>query len=132
MKNNFTHIDIFLVDDQKITNFINKKIMTIAGIGRTIYSYISPREALEEIEEKNPELILLDLNMPDIDGWQFLDHMEAKQTEAKVIILTSSTSSQDLNKAKAYQRVINYLTKPLNEKELQMALKGFKRTPKTA
>ena len=108
-------LKIFLVDDQKITNFINKKIIDISGVSKFVYDFIDPKEALERLEENQPNLILLDLNMPDIDGWGFLDRMEEKKTDAKVVIVTSSTSPFDVEKAKNYQRVIQYITKPLNK-----------------
>tara|TARA_R110000765_G_scaffold380694_1_gene471851 strand:+ start:1258 stop:1659 length:402 start_codon:yes stop_codon:yes gene_type:complete len=108
-------LKIFLVDDQKITNFINKKIIDIAGVSRFVYDFIDPKEALDKLEENQPNLILLDLNMPDIDGWGFLDRMEEKNTDAKVVIVTSSTSPFDVEKAKNYNRVIQYITKPLNK-----------------
>ena len=108
-------LKIFLVDDQKITNFINKKIIDIAGVSKFVYDFIDPKEALDKLEENQPNLILLDLNMPDIDGWGFLDRMEEKNTDAKVVIVTSSTSPFDVEKAKNYNRVIQYITKPLNK-----------------
>lgn len=107
-------LDIFLVDDQKITNFINKKLMNISGVGQQIYDFINPRKALEELEIRKPHLILLDLNMPEIDGWEFLEQMKNYKTTAKVVIVTSSTSKLDIQKAKKYDRVIHYLIKPLN------------------
>lgn len=108
-------LKIFLVDDQKITNFINKKIIDIAGVSKLVYDFIDPKEALDKLEENQPNLILLDLNMPDLDGWGFLDRMEEKNTDAKVVIVTSSTSPFDVEKAKNYNRVIQYITKPLNK-----------------
>ncbi|MEH6408420.1 MAG: response regulator, partial [Leeuwenhoekiella sp.] len=83
---------IFLVDDQRITNFINKKLIEVTGVCKHVYTYIDPKEALNELDTQSPNLILLDLNMPEIDGWLFLEKMEGHETNAKVIIVTSSTS----------------------------------------
>jgi len=131
LRENYTDIDIFLVDDQKITNFINRKIITMARITERIHCYINPLFALQEIELKEPQFILLDLNMPDIDGWEFLERLKSYQTDAKVIILTSSTSNEDIQRAKMCDKVIDYLVKPLNEQALINALKISERS-KTA
>ncbi|WP_051907861.1 response regulator [Flavimarina sp. Hel_I_48] len=122
LRENFTDINLFLVDDQKITNFINMKIITMADICKNIHCYINPLQALEEIEEKNPQFVLLDLNMPEIDGWEFLERLQTYKTDTKVIILTSSTNNEDVQRAKTYNSVINYLIKPLDEKALKNAL----------
>lgn len=106
---------IFLVDDQKITNFINKKLIEITGICKNVYDFTNPKTALENLEIHQPSLILLDLNMPEINGWKFLERMEKYSTSADVIIVTSSTSTLDQEKAKSYSRVVNYYTKPLNK-----------------
>lgn len=119
-------LDIFLVDDQKITNFINKKLMNISGVGKQIYDFINPLNALEELEIKKPHLILLDLNMPEIDGWEFLEQMKNYKTKAKVVIVTSSTSKLDIQKAKEYDRVIHYLIKPLNARSIEELIIAYK------
>lgn len=119
-------LDIFLVDDQKITNFINKKLVSVSGIGKKVNDFINPLQALEELETRKPQLILLDLNMPEIDGWTFLEKMEKYKTNAKVIIVTSSTSGLDLEKAKKYKRVIHYLVKPLSINSIEELIKAYK------
>ncbi|HEA29656.1 MAG TPA: response regulator [Leeuwenhoekiella sp.] len=118
-------LDIFLVDDQKITNFINKKLVSVTGIGKKVYDFVNPLNALKELEEKKPQLILLDLNMPEIDGWEFLEQMENYNTDAKVIIVTSSTSRLDVQKAKNYKRVIHYLTKPLSTGSIEELIQVY-------
>lgn len=126
MKKGLGELNIFLVDDQKITNFINKKLVSMYGIDKTIYDFINPLKALKELEIRKPHLILLDLNMPEIDGWEFLKKMESYETTAKVVILTSSTSKLDIQKAKDYDRVIHYLTKPLNARSIEELITAYK------
>ena len=118
-------LNIFLVDDQKITNFINRKLINVAGIGKKIHDFINPLTALDALETKRPNLILLDLNMPEIDGWEFLEQLENYKTDAKVIIVTSSTSKLDVQRAKKYKRVIHYLTKPLNTKSIEEMITAY-------
>lgn len=125
MKKGFEKLNIFLVDDQKITNFINKKLVNMYDIDKEVYDFINPLMALKELETRKPHLILLDLNMPEIDGWGFLEQMENYETTAKVVIVTSSTSILDIQKAKNYDRVIHYLTKPLNSISIEQLIAAY-------
>ena len=64
-------------------------------------------------------LVILDLNMPEINGWQFLDAIkELPCTSTKVVIVSSSINIADREKAKTYSPVINFITKPLKEQNL--------------
>ncbi|WP_158848652.1 response regulator [Algibacter sp. L1A34] len=109
-----TNFKIFLVDDQSITNIISKKLIEVSGLCKNVYDFTNPKEALDSIYEHQPDLILLDLNMPNIDGWQFLERLNSTQHKSKIIILTSSTSVFDKEKAKNYCNVIDFYSKPLN------------------
>jgi CheY-like chemotaxis protein len=109
---------IFLVDDQEIVNFINKKLLSKIGHVDNVQHYEDPVEAYENVIDQSPSLVLLDLNMPILNGWEFLEKMANEPTKTKVIIVTSSTSELDRNKAKNYINVINYYTKPLNDDSL--------------
>jgi CheY-like chemotaxis protein len=93
--------------------------------------YLNGLEAIENIKEKIsqgiglPDLILLDINMPIMDGWQFLDEFrqtrKTKPDEKTIIYLVSSSDSQsDINKAKEYQdKIKDYFFKPMTLEDLQ-------------
>ena len=119
-------LSIFLVDDQYITNFINKKLIEVTGMCKSVYDFTDPVEALEHLEQILPYLILLDLNMPEIDGWDFLEKMEGFNTIADVVIVTSSTSILDKEKAKNYDRVKGFFVKPLNNKTVLSIISKYK------
>jgi CheY-like chemotaxis protein len=106
---------IILVDDQPIANFITKKLLEIEGFNEDVLDFTNPEEALAYLEDKQNTLIFLDLNMPEMNGWEFLDSLKSKGHQHKIIILTSSTSSIDRKKAKEYPSVIDYIEKPLNK-----------------
>lgn len=106
---------VFLVDDQKISNYINKKLIESCDFIGEVVSYENPKKALEELEDKRPDLVLLDINMPEIDGWKFLELMNDKMGNSiKVIMVTSSTNPLDQQKAREYPQVIDYFVKPLS------------------
>jgi CheY-like chemotaxis protein len=116
--------DIFLIDDDSLVNFLNQEIIKDAYPEKNVRSFESAAEALEAIRIiiKNtstplPQLILLDINMPVMDGWEFLDEFnnlpQKLLKDCKVIMHTSSIDPRDIEKAKTYSTVIDYVTKPL-------------------
>ena len=106
-------LKIMLVDDQKMANFINKKLIEITDFAHNIVDYTLPDAALLDIENEKPDLIFLDLNMPIIDGWKFLDSLQQNKNSTRVVIVTSSTSALDKKKAQSYTQVVDFLIKPL-------------------
>ena len=105
--------DIFLIDDDALVNFLNQEIIKDSHPDKKVRSFESATEALEVIKEmlntsdsKLPQLILLDINMPVMDGWEFLDIFdqlpENKTKDCKIIMHTSSIDPRDIEKAKTY------------------------------
>lgn len=107
--------NIILVDDQPIANFITRKLLEIEGYKNEVVDFTNPEKALIYLENKQNSLIFLDLNMPEMNGFEFLDFLESKNHKHRIIILTSSTSAVDRNRAKEYAAVIDYVEKPLNK-----------------
>lgn len=121
--------DVFVVDDDKVYHFIIKKLLTRNNIDVKPSFYLNGLEAMEEIKGKIklgislPDLILLDINMPIMDGWQFLD--ELKKTNSKldknttIYLVSSSDSISDINKAKEYQdQIKDFFFKPMTAEDL--------------
>lgn len=118
--------DVFVIDDDKVFHFIIKKLFSMNNIEINPSFYLNGLEAIEEIKDKMsngftmPDLILLDINMPVMNGWQFLDELrktrKAKAAKKPVIYLVSSSESiLDINRAKEYQdQVEDYFFKPMN------------------
>ncbi|MFL9831007.1 response regulator [Flavobacterium sp. ST-87] len=115
---------ILCVDDDPITLMLCKKVIAKASFSNTIITAKNGEEALEYFnsvlkkeETKLPDLIFLDLNMPVMDGWEFLDSFSTdKYSEVnttKVIILSSTIDPEDLEKSKKYPMVIDFLSKPI-------------------
>ena len=109
---------IMLVDDKDISNFIMRKFIEIRLPDVNVVEYTNPVLAFESINEENPDLIFLDLNMPEMDGWQFLEKMKEEDIYHKVAILTSSTSQLDMERSRQFGNVINFYVKPLTPDEL--------------
>ncbi len=108
---------IYLVDDQPISNFITKKLLELEGCPGMVKDYTDPCEALEQVARDNDALIFLDLNMPVMTGWDFMDAIKDRCLNHRIIILTSSISKVDIDKADEYPFVLKYMVKPLNKKK---------------
>lgn len=116
-------IDIVcIVEDDPTHLFITRKYLELSGIVENIMIYKNGKEAYDKLKaiflnsESLPEIILLDLNMPIWDGWQFLEEFNKIpiEKEIKIYILTSSTSKEDQIKAAEYNLNSNYLIKPIS------------------
>ncbi|MDT0688409.1 response regulator [Salegentibacter sp. F188] len=119
---------IYLIDDQPIANFITRKLLEIEGHKENIQDFTNPLDAFKTVEqEKDNALIFLDLNMPEMTGWEFLEEMRQKSIEHRVIILTSSTSELDHQKALDYPCVLEYVVKPLNKQKFGLLSSYLKR-----
>lgn len=121
---------VCIVDDDPTHLFITRKYLELSGLVKNIMIYKNGKEAYETLKaifmasEKLPEIILLDLNMPIWDGWQFLDEFIKIPIEnnIKIYILTSSTSEEDKRKASEYNLKSNYLIKPITLNEIKLVL----------
>jgi len=121
--------NVLLVDDNEIDNLINERIIATSKFASNVIvknSVSSALSFLKEIKsntEEVPEFIFLDLNMPGRDGFSFLEEYETLPKlvteKARVIVVSSSMSTDDINKASANKHVIKYINKPLSEKYLE-------------
>jgi CheY-like chemotaxis protein len=122
-----------LIDDNEIDNLINQKMLEAANITELIFTHTGARSAIEflkniekldsETNKLLPEIIFLDIDMPLMDGFQFLDEFEKMsertKNQCKVVMLTSSINPQDLDKSKSYSYVKKYINKPLSQDNLK-------------
>jgi CheY-like chemotaxis protein len=119
---------VLLIDDNDIDNFINERMITTNYFSSQVVVKNSGEAALkyliENAENENflPQLIFLDLNMPVMDGFAFLAEFEKLpqkiRNNSKVVVLSSSISPEDIDRASTNAFVVKYINKPLNEKYL--------------
>lgn len=119
---------IWVVDDDPIYQIIVNKIIKKSELFLSVSSFKNGKYAIDalkkilEKEETLPNIILLDINMPIMDGWEFMDEMNTLKSQIKepiqIYIVSSSIASEDKNKAKNYPEIIAYLSKPINSNDL--------------
>lgn len=118
---------VLLIDDNEIDNFINERMITSSGFSSEVIVKNSADAALDFLKsltskEEYPEIIFLDLNMPVKDGFDFLIEYETITEDikifSKIVVLSSSISPDDINKASTNTHVFKYVNKPLSEKYL--------------
>ena len=122
---------IMLVDDDKAVNFMNKKVIKNINLTNTIYEKYNGQEAIDFLlnnPEPLPNLIFLDINMPIMDGWEFIEKFEKISSEITknieiIFMLTTSLNPDDKEKAKNMKLVKSLINKPLTEKKLKNLLK---------
>jgi len=124
--------NILLIDDSKADNYLHKRIIERAKIAEKVTITYGAREALDYLSKLEnekfpcPEIIFLDINMPDMSGWDFLDEYrlldEDKKARIVVCLLTTSRASEDKEKAAEYDVLDNFSTKPLTEEKLRYVL----------
>lgn len=112
-----------VVDDDKIFTFLLRKIIEKAQIARQIIFFENGQEAIDYLTlnkadvMKLPQLILLDINMPILDGWQFLQEYGKLKPEVSdpitICVMSSSGEEEDYNRAMHSGHVMDYLQKPL-------------------
>lgn len=125
MNFNSKSVSVLLVDDDEINNFISIKLIKKALLNTDIIACLNGKYAIDQLIDiqkkdpsKMPDYILLDINMPIMNGWEFLDEYTRLNIDplgkTKIFIISSSVFSNDINKARSYPLVKDFISKPLN------------------
>jgi CheY-like chemotaxis protein len=124
---------ILFIDDDTITLMLCKMVISKSLFSKEIVTAKNGEEALQyfnTLKQANtnaqlskPQLIFLDLNMPVMSGWEFLDSFSTPEysefNNTKVIILSSTIDPEDLEKSNKYPMVIDFLSKPISKEMLE-------------
>ncbi|GAA0881325.1 response regulator [Algoriphagus jejuensis] len=113
-------LTIVLIDDDPISTFVTEKLIS-KNVKEPcqFFKFHSAELALEQINGICPNYLFLDLNMPEMNGWDFLDRFIPQYKDPQIYILSSSVDERDINKASQYQVVKKYLSKPLIKKYIK-------------
>ena len=121
---------IMLIDDDELTNYIHRLVITKSGYTHHIQIAESGRDALDYLTESekgdnpdlypSPDLIFLDINMPAMNGWEFLDKFKKMCFKSKIVVIMLSTSlfNEDKLLAEEMPEISGFENKPLNAEKL--------------
>ena len=113
-----------LVDDNYIDNFVTRKLLENSNFAENIIVSDSPDEAMQSLRDGSilPDIIFLDIRMPSMDGFEFLDHYDkltiAKEN-IKIYLLSSSLDPTDIKKSSDNKYITQLIHKPLTQKILE-------------
>jgi len=121
----------YVVDDDPLYNFGTKKILEITSFTKQALFFLNGEEAWEDFQQRienndpMPDVILTDINMPLMNGWQLLDKIGSVSYDhpIKIFVISSSINQDEMDKAKKYDYVSDYIVKPLTLDKVK-TLKG--------
>jgi CheY-like chemotaxis protein len=118
-----------VIDDDQVFTFLLKKMIEKAQVTQETLFFENGQDAIDYLvacnsqQEKLPQLILLDINMPILDGWQFIEeYAKLKPSLSKCIsifMVSSSTETEDYERAMSTGHITDYIQKPIYASELQ-------------
>ena len=116
-----------LIDDSEIDLFIHRRFLELCNFSKELVAYKSAESALDWLKnldgESPPNVIFLDLNMPVVDGFSFLNLFNSLPDNIKghsrIVVLTSSSSVTDREQVFLYKNVIHMITKPMKQADIE-------------
>lgn len=118
---------ILCIDDDPITLMLCEKVILKSNFSKCVDKVLNGEQAiayLRNLKDSNlpfPDIIFLDLNMPVMDGWEFLDYISSEECckvsfkDTKIVILSSTVDPNDVEKAKKYHDVCKFFSKPISK-----------------
>lgn len=116
-----------LIDDSEIDLFIHRRFLELCNFSRELIAFKSAETAIESLRNLNgddpPNIIFLDLNMPVVDGFTFLNLFTSLpnkiKDQSRIVVLTSSNSVTDREQVYLYKNVIHMITKPMKQSDIE-------------
>jgi CheY-like chemotaxis protein len=128
-----SNLSICLVDDDKIYQFAARKTIEATGMVQSIKSFVNGEEAIHFLEKciefdpaGIPDIIFLDINMPIMNGWEFLEAynnlVQRLPKKVTIYMVSSSVDEYDINKSRQFEEVTDYIIKPVHKERFKQLL----------
>jgi len=127
---------VILIDDDSISNFITEKLILREAFAQEVQCFVSAEQALTHfkslIQENSsfPEIIFLDLNMPGMNGWEFIKAYKklpsAFISQCRLFMLSSAVDAKDIVQAKSLEEVEDFISKPLTVEDIAIIMERVK------
>jgi len=107
---------VMLVDDDPMSNTYSTLVVKKQNPNTEVLTFNSGTSALKYLKDGSnpkPVIILLDLNMPVMNGWDFMEEYEKLDLDIEVVVVTSSNDYEDRNRTRSFHRIIDYFVKPI-------------------
>ena len=123
-----------IIDDDPLNNLISQTVIARAEAKAQVTAFTEPEAGLAYISQRGqcktgPVFVFLDINMPTMSGWEFLEHFEQLDNSIKnlykIFILSSSVDDRDKERAEQNSRVLDYVEKPLKIERVKMLFEKF-------
>lgn len=117
-------LKVLIIDDDDIVRLVQGKLIQNCGISNDPLKFKRGHEAIDYLKSASNEdhyLLLLDINMPMMDGWEFLEEIEKMDVKDNIYVfmVTSSIDYNDKEKAKKYSNIINFIEKPITSQNFE-------------
>ncbi|MDX5435546.1 MAG: response regulator [Pontibacter sp.] len=131
---------VFIVDDDEVSIFLAEAMLSVEAFAQQYCTFQNPSEALQKLMAclqqdddgvQLPDIIFLDLNMPFMSGWDFLDalspYAEKLSRHTRIYILTSSVDADEMKRSKGYSFLTGFLHKPMEEDTIRKIMAEARR-----
>ncbi len=128
-------LDFFIIDDSDVNNYYTKDLLEEIEATNSVTVFMSPQEGLNDLisrfknKKSLPHIILLDVRMDEMDGFEFLDeleyHLDDFELETKIFLLTSSKHRRDLEAFEKQMMASEFMNKPVSKEELEQKINKY-------
>jgi len=113
---------ILLLDDDRIQKIVVEKRLMKIDSGVEFVYFDTPSKALDFLKSESVDLLLVDLNLPEMSGWEFVNELEKVRPNSRVVLQSGSVQNEEIQQANSDKRISDIFEKPLSESDLRSIL----------